>query len=276
MSNVPIGVAILTNGARLNYLQSCINSFLVNCYYRPLVIGIYDNGSTDGTKEWVSGLSSVYGVTWRVGRAETDKGCAFGTNESIRLVSDCEFVVHLESDFEHLTFDLTGEDKMWLNRAVEFMRDNPCDYMYLRRMVNERDIFLHWWSQWMNRIDMEKGNYLRCHDFWWSNNPTLFKPKVLYDCGTLPLNVAIDGVKGTAGWSKPELQAAKPPNTWIHKWGLFVHEKPSYGNQLKLKGCNSGCKYGFFKDGIDRFCACCDKSKGIGDMEAHARRFAGQ
>ena len=287
MSKKPIGVAILTNGTRQKDLARCITSFLVNCHYRPLVIGVYDNGSTDDTWQWLSEAPPMYGVTIRTKRAEKDLGCAVGTNESIQMVSDCEYVIHLESDFEHIQPELSGEDKLWLHRAVDFMDTHICDYLYLRRMVDERDIFNHWWSQWMEKIDktINLGVYLRCPGFWWSNNPTLFRTKALYDCGTLPLVVAKDGAKGTPGWSKPELEAPRPPNTWIHKWGLFIHEKPLCENNLVLKGCGFigdcnrlyknpfTCKYGFFKDGTDAFCKCCDRGRDIRDMDAHARRF---
>ena len=283
MSNVPIGIAILTNSNRLGYLQACVNSFLANCHYRPLILSIFDNGSRDGTTAWLKNLPQIYGVELKVAFAERDLGCAVGTNQSIEMVRNCEFVIHLESDFEHLPAYLSGEDPMWLHRAVDFMRSGECDFLYLRRMINEHDIFQHWWSQWMDKIDKNAGKYLRCPGFWWSNNPTLFRPKAMYDCGSLPLDKSKDGPKGTHGWSVPELSAKKPTKTWIHKWGLFVHELPyrEIGGMLGMSQCKgdtgaSKCKYGFFKNGTDAFCATCDRSLGFEDMEVHARRFAGK
>lgn len=281
MGNTPIGISILTNGTRLDYLQRCVDSFLYNCHYRPLVISVCDNGSSDGTYEWLYSRKNNYGIEWRIYSKSVDQGCAFGTNTSIEMVQDCEYQIHLESDFEHLPQSLTGEDKFWLHRVVDFMKSGECDYMYLRRMVSERDIFLHWWSQWMNKIDRSVGNYLHCPEFWWSNNPTIFKNKALYDCGTFPLDVTQDGPKGSSQWSKPELNTKKPTKAWIHKWGLFVHELPlNYdlvmpNNPHQCGDGNSplGCKYGFFKGKGDAFCAVCDKSKGFEDMENHARRF---
>jgi hypothetical protein len=49
----------------------------------------------------------------------------------------------------------------------------------------------------------------------------------IYDRGILPLNVSLDGAKGTKDWSQPELKAGAPGNAWIHQWGLFVHERQS-------------------------------------------------
>ena len=72
----PVGVDVLTNSNRCEYLRVCIDSFLKNCYARPLVIGIFDNGSTDDTSEYLKSLPKVYGVTWRVKRSPADLGCA--------------------------------------------------------------------------------------------------------------------------------------------------------------------------------------------------------
>ncbi len=289
MSNEKIGISILTNGNRSQHLSRCITSLLVNMHYRPLVIGILDNGSIDDTPNICKKLSEsvCYGVEFRIQRNETDLGCACGTNDSIGLVKEANLILHLESDFEHLPGYLTGEDPMWLHHVIQFMNTGECDYMYLRRMVNERDIYQHWWSQWMTKIDRKVGNYLHCPDFWWSNNPTVFRTKAMYDCGTLPLDVTQDGPKGSPWWSKPELNAKKPTKAWIHKWGLFVHELPLQPNVLSTPGmsnCQDGsrqcvCKYGFFKSSAEQssgarnsFCTYCDRSKGFEDMDAHAKR----
>ena len=108
---MPVGVSILTNGARRAALERCVGSLLANCYYRPLVIGIYSNGSTDDTIDWLDDLPDVYGVKWRLDVSMTDRGCAYGTNRSIEGVSQCELQIHLESDFELLTPEESGVDK---------------------------------------------------------------------------------------------------------------------------------------------------------------------
>lgn len=277
MYDKPIGVSILTNGKRMIQLQECVRSFLFNCYYRPLVFGIFDNGSTDGTRGLMEELvkSGIYGVEWRIHSATGDMGCAEGTNRSIEMVNDCKYIIHLESDFLHLPQRLSREDKLWLRRAVEFMETGECDYLYLRRMVDEKDIFLHWWSQWMDKVDKEQGKYLRCPGFWWSNNPTLFRAEAMWVTGTLPLDVKKDGVKGTPGWSKPELEAPRPTRAWIHRWGLFVHElSQDVAEGVHESKCSVdaefGCKYGFFKDGVGGFCELCKREKGYKGMGEHA------
>ena len=114
MYDKPIGVSILTNGRRMTRLQDCVRSFLHNCYYRPLVFGMFDNGSTDDTRVLMEELSKseTYGVEWRIHSATGDMGCAEGTNRSIEMVNDCKYIIHLESDFLHLPKTFSREDRM--------------------------------------------------------------------------------------------------------------------------------------------------------------------
>lgn len=282
----PIGVSILTNGQRLTDLQMCLKSFLSNCFYRPLVIGITDNGSTDGTKEWILKLANDglgYGIQIRHQFFDKDQGCAKGTNASCDLVKDCEFSLHIESDFAMVPSSVSGEDKLWLNRSVNFLQEVGGDFLYLRKITDEVEMQMHWWSQWMGKIESERGKYLSCPGFWWSNNPALFRTEAIYKNGTLPLDVSIDGPKGTKGWSKPELTTRAPGNVWIHRWGLFVHElnrKACDGMDFTAKRCgrfvsssgSSCCKYGFLKDGTDLFCQECNE-EGYNRMADHESRF---
>jgi glycosyltransferase involved in cell wall biosynthesis len=271
-----VGISILTNGSRRAYLERCIKSLLENCYYRPLVIGIFNNGSTDDTAEWLRhNLPEAHGITWRVYNSDKDRGCAWGTNNSIKMVDDCELQIHLESDFEHLPLSATGVDKMWLHRAVKHM--DKCDYLYLRRMRDEKEAAMHWWDQWMPQITEQDGEMLKCQGFWWSNNPSLFRLEALKDAGILPLQENLDGNKGTPAWSQPELQAGRPPNAYIHRWGMFVHEVEE-GEDFSHQGCgsfskhNHTCKYGFWKHNNDRWCSMCDQSKDYKDMVEHRKR----
>ena len=127
----------------------------------------------------------------------------------------------------------------------------------------------------MDKIDMQRDRYLRCPGFKWSNNPALFRAEAMWVTGTLPLDVSKDGAKGTPGWSVPELHAPQPKNTWIHKWGLFVHE---VADKVRKSRCHVdkdfGCKYGFFKNGDGGFCGLCDVSRGYVEMAAHVQRCA--
>ncbi len=269
----------MTNGSRREYLERCIYSFLENCYYRPLVIGIYSNGSTDDTVDWMDNLPrDIYGVEWRLDVSTTDRGCAYGTNRSMELVEDCDLQIHLESDFEHLTPEESGVDRMWLHRAVVLMNSGVCDYLYLRRMRNPAEAAMHWWDQWMPRVIVEQEEYLKCPLFWWSNNPTLFRTKALEQAKVLPLKENLDGPKGTAGWSQPELTAGKIMHAWLHRWGMFVHERTD-GETYDQEGCGqhgpygkSGCKYGFWMTKDNPWCKVCDQKKNFKDMPIHRSR----
>jgi len=268
----PIGVSILTNGSRRPELSRCLDSFLANCYYRPLVIGIVSNGSTDDTADWLQGMAAAYGVELRLNLSQSDMGCAWGTNTSISLVDDCEYQIHLESDFEHLPQEASGVDKMWLHRAVRQMQSGSCDYLYLRRMRNHQECATHWWDQWMPRVTEERGEYLSCPNFWWSNNPALFHLGELWNADVLPLDEAKDGPKGTPGWSQPEMCAARPPRAWLHRWGVFVHERLEIEREFSNHGCDQDCKYGFWMPSGSPWCEKCDHTRDFRDMVEHRKR----
>ena len=271
----PVGVSILTNGNRLSRLQKCIDSLLANCSYRPLVIGIHNNGSTDDTFDYLQDLPVIDGIEWRTSHSDVDSGCAKGTNRSIDLVSDMKLQLHIESDFEHLTESESGIDPSWLHRAVDFLQSGKCHYLYLRRMRNEREAQVHWWDQWMPQIAYSKEEYLKCNGFWWSNNPSLFNFGELKKAKILPLNEKIDGGKGTENWSQPELCAGAPPKAHLHQWGMFVHERNSK-EFFAEKDCGKflrGCKYGFWKDPKSNWCSVCDLDKSFRELVEHRKRY---
>ena len=127
----------------------------------------------------------------------------------------------------------------------------------------------------MSKIDKQVGCYLSCPDFWWSNNPALRRNEAIYAAGTLPLDVNKDGPKGTGGWSKPELEAPSPGKAWIHKWGMFVHDRTEKIRSDKCIMTGERCKYGFDKNGCfdDVFCRACDMTESYWDMSKHEERY---
>ena len=280
MYSQPVGVSILTNSNRGPDTVRCIQSFLANCFYRPLVLRVFSNGSTDDTLAQLETLRqkipNAYAIDWRIKASPSDLGCARGTNAAHELVNDCEYAIHLESDFGHLSEAESGVNRMWLADAIKFMDRGACDYLYLRRMRSEWEMMQHWWSQWMEQVTEMKGPYLNCPPFWWSNNPTLRRVKALYDCKTLPLRVEIDGKKGEAGWSQPELNAPRPTKSWIFKWGMFVHEPEPLAPK---SGCGrhgpfgySTCKYGFHTPD-PKFCSLCDSRMVFTELQQHEQRY---
>lgn len=286
MKKKAVGVSILTNADRREALERCLKSLLENCYYRPLIIGIFDNGSTDDTGQWLSSKSmpDAYGVDYRFKRSEDDLGVGRGTNNAIYLVNDCKYALHLESDWEHLTEEESGVGKMWLAEAVEWMERSDCDYLYLRRFVNGDEAVTHWWSQWFNVVSTSTGPYDRLRDFWWSNNPHLRNNVVLQHSGVLPLPAVDNDRKGEAAWCMSEFRAKHPSNPWFYRYGMFVHERQKFGDLSGLTGCStvqtygySGCKYGWFVDGeANKWCKTCDHNKSSDDLLEHELRVNGE
>lgn len=279
MYTEPVGVSILTNGERCGTLQLCISSLLHGCAYRPLVIGIFNNGSTDDTESYLThGLPKAHGIVWRTGHATTDLGCSQGTNGAIALVDDCEYALHLESDFIHCTERETGVDRNWMGRALAFMGTGVCDYLYLRRMRDENEMAAHFWSQWMPRVIRAEGEYLCCPRFWWSQNPHLRRNEALRMSGTIPVPEMPADYKGSPTWNQSEMCVPPPPNTWIHRWGMFFHDDPMMGFPEALGWCGkfgpfglSTCKYGFYKE-QSFWCEHCRMETDFRDMENHERR----
>ena len=198
----PIGVSILTNGSRSVFVSTCISSLLSNMFTRPLVVSVFDNGSTDDTPVVCGRLceSRCYGIEWRYERVEKDLGCAAGTNRSIAMVKDCEIQLHLESDFRCLDEVESCINKMWMKQAVDFMQTGVCDYLYLRRMRSDTERAMHWFEQWRDKMAEVRGPFQRCDNFWWSNNPSLFRYEKMMGCHTLPLDEKHDGPKNSSQW----------------------------------------------------------------------------
>lgn len=274
-----VGVSILTSGDRRGNLELCLSSLLCGCAYRPLAIAIYDNGSTDDTMDYLShGLPEVHGVEWRVGHSDKDGGCSHGTNQAMAMVSGLEYALHLESDFHHGTERQTGVDRNWMRRAIDFMEMGGCDYIYLRRMRNETEMMMHFWSQWMPRITEERWEFMRCTGFWWSQNPHLRRNPALLASGTIPVPELESDHKGSPAWNKSEMATKAPPNAWLHKWGFFFHGDPDMPIPAGLSGCGdsgpfglSTCKYGFYRPG-PTWCREC-RHVGFRDMANHEARM---
>ena len=280
--NQPIGISILTNSNRCNWVKRCIDAFLENCSYRPLIISIYDNGSTDDTYSFLQSLVSSSEVEYRYARSQKDLGLAHGTNSATDLVKDCEYAIHVESDFIHLTEKESGVSKDWLEKAIHFCNKNSVDYLYLRRMRSENESMYHFWSQWLERIKVIDSDYMQCVGFWWTNNPALRHNPTIYKNGCLPLPDVGSKIRkpGDANWTKCELEAKRPENTWIHKFGMFTHEPPEgiefgsekYGCGAFKKVGNSSCKYGFYSPSSN-FCNLCDLGKNLNDLSNHEYRL---
>jgi glycosyltransferase involved in cell wall biosynthesis len=278
MMNEPVGISILTNGERLPRLAACVSSILGGTSYRPLIVAVHDNGSVDGTSEWLREVSSVEppGVEWRVGRSETDMGVSVGTNRAMDMVSDCGWAMHVESDFELLPPELSGWDVGWLDSALRWMSSEGCDYLYLRRIVDEREVRAHWWWRWPGRVARFEGPFCEVPGFWWSNNPHLRNDRALRRAGVVPIPERDGENKRSSFWSLSEARAKAPPNPAVTVPGLFVHEwdgGDGFGcGRFDAFGASS-CKYGFFVDPASAWCRACDAAAPSNCLAEHVDRF---
>jgi glycosyltransferase involved in cell wall biosynthesis len=271
----PVGVSILTSGNRLPLLEQCVRAFLAYCAYRPLVIAVFDNASSHDPMP----DPEAYAVEWRYERSDTNLGVSMGTNRALAMADDCEYGIHIESDFELLPPHMSGHDRMWLHRAIEHMENTACDYLYLRRMMDQRDIKLHWWDKWASRVREEEDVYIDVPGFWWSNNPALRHTLSLKAQGVLPIPERPGEHKGKPNWGDSELKAKAPAQPWLLKWGVFIHETASHGHFMGRPGCGfcgpygaSSCKYGFFMDPDSPWCRTCDTLLDWTDMPEHKAR----
>jgi len=289
MYDKPIGIAVLTNSDRKHYLKDTIESFLENCSYRPLVIGIFDNGSTDDTWNYIQDLAQTKldGVEWRIKRSDMDLGCGPGVNRANEMVKEFEYTFFLESDWLLMREEESGVPKTWMDECLEFMQTGKCDYLYLRRFAHNDEAMFHDYGFVMHFSGEQDGKFLQINKFMYSNNPHLRRTKALYDSGTLPVPefLAPDGTglekkENKQFWGKAEHAAPQPPNIWFRVWGMFLHEsEPIASDKIKPVGCGyygpygcSTCKYGFiqFNHG---FCPLCDASKDYHDLFNHQKRY---
>jgi glycosyltransferase involved in cell wall biosynthesis len=281
----PIGIAVLTNGNRLGYLKQNLEAFIENTSYRPLVFGIFDNGSTDGTPTYINSLINTEGVTFRKMRSEADMGCGVGVNRANDLVKEFEYTIFLESDWTLLEERESGWNKEWLDECLDFMKTGKCDYLYLRRFPNVFESRFHDYQHVMAHSGHQEGRFLYITKFMYSNNPHIRRTKVLYDQGILPLREFIDanglGIekKGNPTWSQAEHSAKQPEKLWFTMWGMFGHETTVTPKEIRQVGCDkygpfgcSTCKYGFTEFNAG-FCALCDFSKDWHDLKNHTDRF---
>ena len=115
-----VSVVILNwNGRR--YLEDCLTSLQAQTYTDFEVI-LVDNGSTDGSVEWVAERFPQV----RVIRNETNVGFAAGNNQAIRA-SQAEFVVTLNND--------THVEPGWLAALVAAVEDDPTVGMCASKML---------------------------------------------------------------------------------------------------------------------------------------------
>jgi GT2 family glycosyltransferase len=112
MSKPKVGVVIL-NWNRLDLTKTCLHS-IAKQTYRPDLIIVVDNGSTDGSLEWLHSNKNIYLIS-----NNKNLGFARAINQgfSSALKQKCSYVVSLNND--------TELDKNWLGKMVNYMETTP-------------------------------------------------------------------------------------------------------------------------------------------------------
>jgi len=110
-ANAALVTVVVVNWNGINYLHECLESIRGQTYPRVDLI-VVDNGSTDGSREWLR-TRSPEGC--RLIEFPINTGFAAGSNAGIRA-SRGEYVALLNND--------AVADPLWLDRLVVFMSDS--------------------------------------------------------------------------------------------------------------------------------------------------------
>jgi GT2 family glycosyltransferase len=139
-SNSPVTVIVLTwNG--LDYTKRCLES-LRNTSHPQCQFHVADNGSSDGTPEYLSSLTSI--SSFANGR---NLGFAKGNNQAIGRSDPGSDIVLLNNDTEILQPD-------WIERLQTTAYSDPAIGLVGCRLVNSQGLLLH------------AGTYLPVETFW--------------------------------------------------------------------------------------------------------------
>jgi GT2 family glycosyltransferase len=102
---------IITNWNGQHHLETCLSSIFAQTF-KDFVVVVVDNGSTDGSVEW---LRAHYPQVQTL-QNETNLGLCFANNRGI-LATDAEFVAILNNDTEY--------EPEWLDNLMRVMKSDP-------------------------------------------------------------------------------------------------------------------------------------------------------
>lgn len=113
---------------QLAYTQGCLRGLAPDIAMGVRVI-IVDNGSADGTPEWLAGRTDIV-----VLRNEENRGCARAWNQGVAAASGADWVVVLNNDVllpsGWLQALLTAAERHGLDIACPAMRERAQDYAF--------------------------------------------------------------------------------------------------------------------------------------------------
>lgn len=154
-----VSIIILTwNG--IEYTKKCLTSLKENTDYNNYEVIVVDNGSTDGTIEYLETLDWITLV-----KNEKNLGFVKGNNIGLKLVKDNDVVL--------LNNDIIISQKDWLSKLAESAYRADDIGVVGCRLVNEKEIFLHagtyiypetYWGQQIGGGQKNVGQYSNDRD----------------------------------------------------------------------------------------------------------------
>lgn len=129
----PPKIAIFTlTKDRLEYTKVMFDSLKKAGY--PFTWFVIDQGSTDGTVEWLKTLPKTKSITYKFTFNETNKGISLGSNQALDLIGDkYDYILKIDNDCEvysdkwlsKLLYIFMAHWQICLSPYVEGLIDNP-------------------------------------------------------------------------------------------------------------------------------------------------------
>ena len=179
---------VILNWNGLEYLKSFLGKVVVYSAQKDVSVCVVDNGSTDGSSEWIAGhFSDVRLITF-----EKNHGFAGGYNLALKEIKATYYVL-LNSDIE--------VTPGWLDPLTEFMDKNPdvgaCQPKILS--YHQKDHFEYAGAaggfidrygytfcrgRIFEKTEEDKGQYESTIDIFWSSGACMMiRPEVWENCG---------------------------------------------------------------------------------------------
>ncbi|WP_294349875.1 glycosyltransferase [uncultured Clostridium sp.] len=146
MNKFSVSIVIPTLN-RLNYLKNCISSLENQSYPKELTqIIVVDNGSTDGTREWVLNKSNNLNIKYKnvekINNFEAAKLRNIGIKEAdgeILVFIDSDIVVGKDFIKNHVLYYDDERDRKCVIGSVIYLKDNKNHQINLENLESEKE-----------------------------------------------------------------------------------------------------------------------------------------
>ncbi|HEY5997553.1 MAG TPA: glycosyltransferase family 2 protein [Candidatus Deferrimicrobiaceae bacterium] len=228
--STPFFSVIVLNWNGRDLIAECLSS-LRGQAFRDFEVVLVDNGSTDGSAEWISGQADAF---VRVVLLPANRGYAEGNNAGIRQAKG-RWIVLLNND--------TAVDPDWLAQVAAAIERHPEAGMFTPKILNyyRRDeidntghlIYPDGLARGQNRLEKDDGRFdVECEAAWPSGCAGFYKRDLLDEVGLLDerfFAYAEDvdlGLRGRrAGWGCWYVPAARVYHKYSVTSGSFSPRK---------------------------------------------------